>query len=238
MSKYKNFFYRNGSQRVLMHTNMWEPLFQSTGTRVELLDHGVTCTQFFLRNVRCFQSLIPVYISAGSGWVFLMSLLHPHFCLVPSLCFRVHKYRKFEYFPVALMCISLTINGFEHPFIYFFMVKCLFVSLPTCTLDFKLICRIYLSPVLIFCHFMCCKHLRVFILFLTLCWIFCWTEFLISALLNLSIFSFMISTICILISPCLSWSHQNISSLLFLWIFIILSLSFYYDLSLCCDVSI
>ena len=123
-------------------------------------------------------------------------------------------------------------------FVYFFVVKCPFASLPTCTLDFKLICRIYLSPVLIFCHFMCCKHLRVFILFLTLYWIFCWTEFLISALLNLSIFSFMISTICILISPCLSWSHQNISSLLFLWIFIILSLSFYYDLSLCCDVSI
>ena len=115
MSKYKNFFYRNGSQRVLMHTNMWEPLFQSTGTRVELLDHGVTCTQLFLRIIRGFQSLIPVYISAGSGWMFLMSLLHPHFCLVPSLCFRVHKYRKLGYFPVALMCISLTVNGFERP---------------------------------------------------------------------------------------------------------------------------
>ena len=158
-----------------------------------------------------------------------MSLLHPHFCLVPLLCFRVHKYRKFEYFPVALMCISLSINGFEHPFIYFFMVKCLFVSLPTCALDFKWICRIYLSPVLIFGHFMCCKHLRIFSFFFffsTLYWIFCWTEFLISALLNLSIFSFMINAICVLISPSLSWSHQNISSLLFLWIFNILSLSF------------
>lgn len=229
MSKYKSFFYSSGSQRVLMHTNMWEPLFQSTGTRVELLGHGVTYTQLFLRNIKCFQSgYIPVYISAISGWVFLMSLLYPHFYLVPSLCFRVHKYRKFEYFPVALMCISLTINGFEHPFIYFFMVKCLLVSLPTCALDFKLICRIYLSPVLIFCHFMCCKHLRVLacFFFLSLYWILCWTEFLISALLSSSIFSFMISAICVLISPSLSWSHQNISSLLFLWNFNILSLSF------------
>ena len=120
---------------------------------------------FFWEISNVFKVVIPVYISAVSRWVFLMSLLHPHFCLVPLLCFRVHKYGKFEYFPVALMCISLTVNGFEHPFIYFFMVKCLFVSLPTCALDFKLICRIYLSPVLIFCHFMCCKHLRVFSFF-------------------------------------------------------------------------
>ena len=87
------------------------------------------CSTFFWEISNIFKVVVPVCLCYQ--WMSLPTneSSASSFMFGVILCFRVHKYRKFEwYFPVALICISLTVNGFEPIYIFSYIYEPLIFS--------------------------------------------------------------------------------------------------------------